>query len=457
MPNRWLAVALATLLMTGLAPAAPQEKPEKPAPNGKSEKPEKPAKEAPKADAPGDDALKEAALKLNALTSADAMKAKLTELYKDKDAAKQLVKVAAKALKDGGAKDPPFKYNAAIVLGNLAILVKDWEAAEGFYTFCFDNAEKLQSGKKMLESYKVLVEVLNERKKFDKAEELTKRVLDGGGKEAEEQQGAIMEKLILTLAKGGNTDEAIDKVDSLIAAMDGDKERKDKFLWYLIKLKAEVYREGDKLDEAIAQYLDAIAKVRAAKAFKKAEREAEARVMEYTLSGVYVDNKQVDKSVEVLEKLMKANPDSSTFYNDLGYILADNGKRLDEAETMVRKAMTLDAELRKKLLEDGAITDDIAKLENSAYLDSLGWVLFKRGKYEEAYKYLDKASQDPDEGNHIEIWDHVADCLVKLDKKKEAVAVWTKALKLVDASKRDIDRRKKVEAKLKAVQADLAK
>ena len=178
---------------------------------------------------------------------------------------------------------------------------------------------------------------------------------------------------------------------------------------------------------------------------------------EYTLTGVYVDNKQVDKSVALLEKLMKANPESSTFYNDLGYVLADNGQRLDEAETMVRKAMTLDAELRKKLLDDGSITEEIAKLENSAYLDSLGWVLFKRGKYEEAYKYLDKASQDPEEGNHIEIWDHVADCLVKLDKKKEAVAVWTKALKLEDASKRDTERRKKVETKLKTVQAELAK
>ena len=454
MPNRWLAVALAALVLTGVAPAAPQEKPEK-APA--KEKPEKPAKEAPKADDPADEAIKEAALKLNALTSADAMKAKLTELYKDKDAAKQLVRVAAKALKDGGEKEPPFKYNAGIVLGNLAILVKDWEAAEGFYTFCFDNDEKLQSGKKMLESYKVLVEVLNERKKFDKAEELTKRVLDGGGKEAEDQQGAIMEKLILTLAKGGNTDEAIDKVDGLIAAMDGDKDRKDKFLWYLVKLKAEVYRESDKLDQAITQYLDAITKVRAAKAFKKSEREAEARVMEYTLTGVYVDNKQIDKSIELLEKLSKANPESSTFYNDLGYILADNNQRLDEAETMVRKALELDDTLRKKLLEDGAITEDIAKLENSADLDSLGWVLFKRGKYEEAYKYLDKASQDPEEGNHIEIWDHVADCLVKLDKKKEAVAVWTKALKLEDASKRDIERRKKVAAKLKALQAELAK
>jgi len=437
MPKRLLAAALAALLLAGVPPAVAQDAP----------------KDAPKAAAATDDELKEVALKLNALTSNDASSAKVRELIKDKEAAKRLVKVAAKALKDGGEKDPPFKYNAGLVLGTLAIRVKDWPSAEAFYTFCYENAEKLQSGKKMLEAYEVLVEVLNEQKKFDKAEELTKRVLDGGGKEVEQAQLGIMEKLIQTLAKGGNTDEALAKIDGLTNLITD----KDKMLWYMVKMKAEVYREANKLDDAIAQYLDAIDKVRAAKGLKKSEKTAEARVMEYTLTGLYVDNKQIDKSVELLEKLLKANPENGTFYNDLGYVLADNDQKLDEAETLVRKALSLEADLKKKLLDEGNISEDFAKKENSAYLDSLGWVLYKRGKYEEAYKYLDKASQDSDEGNHIEIWDHVADCLVKLDKKKEAVEVWTKALKLEDATKRDIERRKKVEAKLKKLQAELAK
>jgi len=435
--NRWLAAALAAFVMAGAAPAAPDDKP----------------KAAPKAAEPaGDEELKETALKLNSLTSVDTMQAKLTELYKDKESAKKLVKVAAKALKDGGEKEPPFKYNAGIVLGKLAILVKDWDSAEAFYTFCFENAQKLQSGKKMIETYMILVDILNEQKKFDKAEELSKRLLDGGSKEAEDQQLLIMEKLIMTLAKGGNTDEAIAKIDTLIPQFD-----KDKMLWYMVKMKAEVYREANKLDESIAQYLEAITKVRAAKAFKKSEREGEARQMEDILTTLYVDNKQVDKSIELLEKLSKANPENAGYYNDLGYILADNDLRLEEAETMIRKALELEAALRQKLLEDGKVTEEFAKEENAAYLDSLGWLLYKRGKFEEAYKFLDKATQDPDQGNHIEIWDHVADCLVKLDKKKDAVAVWTKALKLEDASKRDIERRKKVEAKLKALQAELAK
>jgi len=439
--SRWLAAALAALAMTGVAPAAPDDKP----------------KEAPKAAPAGDDELKETALKLNSLTSADAMKAKAAELVKDKDASKKLVAVAAKLLKDGGEKDPPFKYNAATVLGTVAYNVKDYPSAEVFFTFCLENAEKLQSGKKIAESYAILVEVLNAQKKYGKAEEILKRMLDGGTKELDELQGDITEQLILTLARSGNTDEAVEKVDVLIAQMDADKERKDKYLWVLLKLKGDVYREGDKLDKAIALYLEAVEKVRAAKAFKKSQREGQARVLEYILTGLYVDNKQIDESVALLEKLVKEVPESPGYHNDLGYILADNDRKLEEAEKLVRKAMELEAGLKKKALEDGRIDEEFAKTENAAYLDSLGWVLYKRGQYAEAYKYLDKASQDPEEGNHLEIWDHVADCLVKLDKKKEAVAVWTKALKLEDASKRDIDRRKKVEAKLKKLEAELAK
>ena len=128
-------------------------------------------------------------------------------------------------------------------------------------------------------------------------------------------------------------------------------------------------------------------------------------------------------------------------HNDLGYQLADRGRKLDEAERLVRRALELDRAQKSDSLEDEG--------ENAAYLDSLGWVLFKNKKYDEAYKYLKKASEDKDEGAHIEIWDHLADCLVAMGKKKEAVEVWTKALRFEDVSKRDTERRKKVTEKMK--------
>jgi len=62
-----------------------------------------------------------------------------------------------------------------------------------------------------------------------------------------------------------------------------------------------------------------------------------------------------------------------------------------------------------------------------AYLDSMGWVLFKRQKYEEAQEYLKKASKLPGGGDST-ILDHLADCYHKLNKTKEATALWKKAL-----------------------------
>jgi tetratricopeptide (TPR) repeat protein len=397
---------------------------------------------------------------LNKISSLDALNAKLKEFNGEKETAKKLVKYAAKLAKDAKDADKPLKHNTTLLLGRLALNVKDLESAETIYAYSFADAEKLQSGKRMIEIYESLLEIYWEQKKFDKAEELSKKLLDSGSKEIEEVQEVIIERMILTKAKAGDTDEAIRMADNLINLTKGS--------WYYVKLKADVYREGDKLEDAIGVYLEALEKAdkqletdKKAKGAKAKDRvkamEMEIKKLKYMLTGVYVDNKEVDKSAELLEKLIKDDPENGTFYNDLGFIWADNGLKLEESEKMVRKALEMDAKAREKALKEGKITEEIAKEENAAYLDSLGWVLYKQGKYEEAYKYLDKASQNPDEGNHIEIWDHVADCLVKLGKKKEAVEVWTKALKLDDVSKRDIERRKKVTAKLKKLQEELAK
>ena len=122
------------------------------------------------------------------------------------------------------------------------------------------------------------------------------------------------------------------------------------------------------------------------------------------------------------------------------------------AEKLIREALELDKKEKEKLKEEGKL-DEVK--ENAAYLDSLGWVLYKQKKYKEALEYLKKAAADEDEGNHLEIWDHLADCHMALGQKKEAVAAWEKALKMEDISKRDGERRRKVSEKLRKVRAEL--
>ena len=94
---------------------------------------------------------------------------------------------------------------------------------------------------------------------------------------------------------------------------------------------------------------------------------------------------------------------------------------------------------------------------NAAYLDSLGWVLYKQKKYKDAMKYLEEAATDPDEGQHIEIHDHVADCQAAMGDKKAALDTLLKAIKLDDVSKRDAERRRKMTEKIKQLRADVKK
>jgi len=124
---------------------------------------------------------------------------------------------------------------------------------------------------------------------------------------------------------------------------------------------------------------------------------------------------------------------------------------------LIRKALELDEKARKKLLEEGKIDKTTADQANAAYLDSLGWVLYKNKKYKEAKKNLMEAVKDDDEGAHLEIWDHLADTHVALGETKEAVDIWLKALKFEDVSKRDAERRKKITEKLNKARAELKK
>ena len=66
------------------------------------------------------------------------------------------------------------------------------------------------------------------------------------------------------------------------------------------------------------------------------------------------------ESVRSFESLLKDRPEDASLLNALGYSLADRNQKLPRAETLIRKAL-------------------VASPDNPAFLDSLGWVLFRRG------------------------------------------------------------------------------
>lgn len=108
-----------------------------------------------------------------------------------------------------------------------------------------------------------------------------------------------------------------------------------------------------------------------------------------------------------LRKVMEMAPDNPNAFNALGYSLADRGIRLDEARTLIKKAL----ELRPG---DAFITD------------SLGWLEFRAGNGAEALRILNEAYQarpDP------EIAAHLGEVLWTQGKQDEARQLWQDALK----------------------------
>jgi len=393
---------------------------------------------------PADDSVRQKALQLNDITGKDAITGKILELIKDKAEAKKLVAGAAKIAKE---KDQPFNYNGAYILAKTAFVTKDFDNSLAFYKICADQAVKLRSGQKLVDVYDGLITLFLDNKKYDEAVKACREFLDlkGGGEAVARAQPAVAEQMALTLARMKRFDEALKEAESLI-----EKSNED-FTWYFLRLKADILREAGRLDEALGMYDDAVERLGKSKVDDEM-RDRQTDRINYTMTSVYTDLGQTDKAIELLRKLVKAHPDSSTFNNDLGYVLADHDKDLDEAEKMVRKALDLDKAERAKLKEKGLIEGDEDK-DNAAYLDSLGWVLYKKKNYAEAKKHLIEASKT-DEGKHVEIFDHLADVHKAMGEKAEAVAVWQKALELENVSKRDEARKEAIKKKIAAEAGD---
>jgi tetratricopeptide (TPR) repeat protein len=387
--------------------------------------------------AAADDPIREKAIKLNQTTGTNAMATRLTELIKDEAGTKKLLATAVKMVKD--EKPNPLNYNACFILAKAAQLQKDADTALVFYRACAQDATKLGSASKIIDVFNGMIDLYSATKKFDEAIAACQEFLEIQVEDLEnpinQEKPFIMEKLILATGKKGKVEEALKMTDSLI--------EKDKGGWYFVHLKANVLRNAEKYADAADAYLETIERIKKSKTLEDKERDSFVKQMRYTLSGVYVDMNQIDKSAEQLEVLMKDDPDNPTFLNDLGFIWADHDMKIDESEKLIRKAIDKDREQRKKI-EDLTKEEDV---DNPAYLDSLGWVLFKKKEYKEAKKWLVDATK-LEGGKHIEIYDHLADAHMALGEKDDAIKVWKDALKLTDTTKRDGERRKIIEKKL---------
>ena len=391
--------------------------------------------------ATGGDAIKDELLKLNRITDEDAQKTTLIALVKDKAAAKKKVAIAVKMQKDAKTpKERPFNFAASIILGRVAHFTKEYDTAEYFYSQCAEAATKLESGEKIIQAFDGLLDMYWDSRRFDDMIDTCEKFVElKGPMEVDQDKPFKLERLVLAKAKQGKIDEALRITEGLVQLDDGG--------FYFVMTKGWVQREGSKFDDAIETYLEVLDKVDGNKRLKVDQKDRIKDSVRYTLSGLYVDIKDIPKATKQLELLIKKHPENPTYKNDLGFVLADNDLKMDEAAKLIQEALDLDKERQEKALKEKKI-DEVK--ETAAYLDSMGWVLFKQKKFKEALPYLKKAAADEEEGIHLEIWDHLGDVYLAMDNKKEAIASWQKGLTMEDVSKRDIERRKAVTKKLRA-------
>jgi tetratricopeptide (TPR) repeat protein len=396
--------------------------------------------------------LRQKALSLNDITGDDPIEAQVKELVADREGTKKLLAVAVKMAQE---KEQPFNFTAAFILANAARQLKDFDSAQALYRVCAAEALKLRSADKMAEAYLALNEILMAQKKYDEAVKMCKEVLEmkDEGDRFRLLKVQVLMQMIRVKTKQGNVDEAMKLVDNFVKAVPGS--------WIPLDLKGYVEHEAGKYEDAAKTWEEVLERMQKddGKAKKddneenkeaKAEMERDIRNMHLRLSNVYTDLNQIDKAAEHLKVLLQKDPDDPGVNNDLGYIWADHDMNLDEAEKMIRKALDEDRKRRKKENPDLKPEED---KDNSAYLDSLGWVLFKKKKYQEAKAPLLEAIKG-EEGKHVEIYDHLGDVHMALGEKGDAVAIWEKALKLDTEERKEKELKAKVEKKLKEAKGE---
>lgn len=150
----------------------------------------------------------------------------------------------------------------------------------------------------------------------------------------------------------------------------------------------------------------------------------------YTRGIAYERTKRWDKAEADLRMALDLNPDQPQVLNYLGYSFVEQGANLDEALAMIERAVAARP-------DDGYITD------------SLGWALFRLGRYEEAVAPMERAAElmpvDP------VVNDHLGDAYWVVGRTLEAQFQWRRALSFDPEEEDAVRIRRKLEVGLNAV------
>jgi tetratricopeptide (TPR) repeat protein len=247
----------------------------------------------------------------------------------------------------------------------------------------------------------LILDTLMEEEKYEevikKAQELTKQFPDKREFRLTEAQA---------FGQLGRIDEATKLLDGLLTNSIDDLA--------ILSMKATVVSDAERYQEAKAILEEGL------------RRDPRNASLLLQLSMVQEKLRKPVEAEATLRTILERDPDNQVALNNLGYYLVERGERLDEALALIQRAVNIDP-------------------TNGAYLDSLGWAYFQKGRIEEAQTYLEKALQF--EPRDSTIHEHLGDVFMKQGQRDRAQQSYEQALKLA----RQKDERERVQKKLQSL------
>lgn len=140
-----------------------------------------------------------------------------------------------------------------------------------------------------------------------------------------------------------------------------------------------------------------------------------------SLGEAYHELNDAVRSDEYFEKALKLNAEDPLLLNNYAYYLSVRGEKLEKAEEM--------SKLSNELVPD-----------QSSYLDTYGWIMFKMGKYSDAEVWI-KKSMEAGADSSGTVLEHYGDVMFKLGNTIKAIEYWQKAKDSGDGASELLDRK----------------
>jgi len=156
------------------------------------------------------------------------------------------------------------------------------------------------------------------------------------------------------------------------------------------------------------EYAEAIKHFTAAEAIAQTNDPAQLTNLYFQIGAACERKGDYPQAEKAFEKCLQLAPNFSEALNYLGYMWADHGEKLDRAHELIEKALKLEP-------------------KNVAYLDSMGWVLFKLNQPKEALGYILQAIKFSEEED-AEVYSHLGDIYAALGQTDKAHEAWRKSL-----------------------------